>query len=135
MPPASSPAEADAILRCTVTILTRAMTVLELRKALLGSSNPREATMGSFKRPHVFDPLDLEIIDRVYEAAWAHIEGRDPYRDREKDGERQEALRKRIFAVAGHRPVDFDTLCDKVLASMPESWTPTPPKRPPRPLA
>jgi hypothetical protein len=111
------------------------MTVLELRKALLGSSNPREATMGSFKRPHVFDPLDLEIIDRVYEAAWAHIEGRDPYRDREKDGERQEALRKRIFAVAGHRPVDFDTLCNKVLASMPESWTPTPPKRPPRPLA
>ena len=26
--------------------------------------------MGSFKRPGVFGPLDLEIIDRVYEAAW-----------------------------------------------------------------
>jgi len=24
--------------------------------------------MGSLKYPHVFDPLDIEIIDRVYEA-------------------------------------------------------------------
>jgi hypothetical protein len=27
--------------------------------------------MGSFKHPRAFQPLDLEIIDRVYEAAWA----------------------------------------------------------------
>ena len=26
--------------------------------------------MGSFTRPHAFDPLDLEIIDLVYEVAW-----------------------------------------------------------------
>ena len=44
--------------------------------------------MGSFKHPHAFDPLDLEIIDRVYEAAWAQVEARDPSRDRQKDGER-----------------------------------------------
>jgi hypothetical protein len=31
--------------------------------------------MGSFKRPRAFDPLDLEIIDRVYEAAWASYSG------------------------------------------------------------
>jgi len=55
--------------------------------------------MSAFKR--VFAPLDLEIIDRVYEAAWAQIEAREPFRDKQKDGERQEALRKRIFAVAG----------------------------------
>ena len=37
-----------------------------------------------FKRKRVFDPLDLEIIDRVYEAAWAQIEARDFYRDASK---------------------------------------------------
>ena len=80
--------------------------------------------MGSFKRPRAFDSLDLEIIDRVYEVAWAHLEGRDPYRDRAKDGERGEALRKLLFALVGSGQVDFDTLCDKVLASMPEYWLP-----------
>jgi hypothetical protein len=73
--------------------------------------------MSAFKR--VFAPLDLEIIDRVYEAAWAQIEAREPFRDKQKDGERQEALRKRIFAVAGSGNIDFDDLCDKVLATMP----------------
>src|SRR5262249_15143545 len=28
-------------------------------------------------------------MDRVYEAAWAQLEARDPFRDREHDGERQ----------------------------------------------
>jgi hypothetical protein len=30
--------------------------------------------MGCIKRPRAFDPLDLELIDRVYEAAWAQVE-------------------------------------------------------------
>ena len=77
--------------------------------------------MGSFGF-RVFHPLDLEIIDRVYEAAWAQIVARDPLRNTEKDSERQPALRKRLFALAGPGSVDFDTLCDKVLASMPECW-------------
>jgi hypothetical protein len=84
-----------------------------------------EAAMGSFK-PEGFDPLDLEIIDRVYEAAWAQLEAREPFRDREKDGERGEGLRKRIFAFATSGKVDFDTLCDKVLTSKPESSMPAP---------
>jgi hypothetical protein len=29
--------------------------------------------MGSIKRSHAFDPLDLEIIDLVYEVAWGQI--------------------------------------------------------------
>jgi len=87
--------------------------------------------MGSFKR--VFNPLDLEIIDRVYDAVWAHVEARDLYRDTEKDGKRKEAIRKRVFAFAGYGKIDFDTLCDKVLASMPDVWTPTGrPAKPPR---
>ena len=73
------------------------------------------------KRHHVFDPLDLEIIDRVYEAAWAQIEAREPNRDIEHDGDRQEALRKRIFAVAHSGHVDFDTLCESVFADLPKA--------------
>jgi hypothetical protein len=75
--------------------------------------------MGHFKRPRVFHPLDLEIMDRVYEAAWAQIEARDPFRDRNEDGKRQDALRKWLFALATPGPVDFDMLYDKVLARMP----------------
>ena len=80
--------------------------------------------MGSFNRNRVFDPLDLEIIDRVYEAAWAQIEAREPVRDEQRDGERQEGLRKLIFAVASTshlgagNHVDFDNLCDRVLENI-----------------
>jgi hypothetical protein len=80
--------------------------------------------MGSFKRNRLFDPLDLEIIDRVYEAAWAQIEAREPVRDEQRDGDRQEALRKLIFAVASTiqlglgNHVDFDNLCDGVLKNI-----------------
>ena len=77
--------------------------------------------MGSFGF-RVFHPLDLETIDRVYEAAWAQIIARDPFRNTEKDSERQEELRKRLFALAGPGSVDFDTLYDKVLTSLPECW-------------
>ena len=75
--------------------------------------------MGSFRRRH-FDPLDLEIIDRVYEAAWAQLQARDPYRGTAEDAECQEALRKWIFALAIPGQFDFDTLCDKVLAGIPD---------------
>ena len=73
--------------------------------------------MGSFK------PLDLEILDRVYEAAWAALQARDPFRDTDKDGERQESLRKLVFDNTGTGRVDFDILCERVLANMPENWT------------
>ena len=78
--------------------------------------------MGSFKRPRVFHPLDLEIMARVYEAAWAHLEAREPFRDRQKDGELQQVLRKLVFDSAGSDKINFDTLCDRVLASMPDTW-------------
>ena len=66
------------------------------------------------------DPLDLEIIDRVYEAAWAHVEARDLSRARQKDGEWQKALKKLVFALAASGHVDFDSLLDNVLESVPE---------------
>jgi hypothetical protein len=78
--------------------------------------------MGSFKQPQVFLPLDLEIMDRVYEAAWAELEACDPFRDREKDGERGETLRKLVMDQTGTGQVDFDTLLARVVANMPETW-------------
>jgi hypothetical protein len=81
--------------------------------------------MGSFKQ--AFDPFDLEIIDRVYEVAWAHVEASEPGRDIARNGERQRALRKKIFGIArivGSGHVDFDTLTELVLATIPERSKP-----------
>ena len=54
----------------------------------------RSAPMGSDRS--AFDPLDLEIIDRVYEAAWAALIARDPS-DNEEKGRR--AAKKSASAV------------------------------------
>ena len=76
-----------------------------------GLSVTVEVVMGAYKS--VFDPLDLEIIDRVYEAAWAQLQAREPSRNAASDGGRQEALRRKIFGVArilGPGQIDFDML-------------------------
>ena len=78
--------------------------------------------MGSLKRRPAFDPLEVEIIDRVYNAAWAQILARHPGRDIEKVTERQRALRRRLFILADKGPVEFHTLRDRVLATMPEAF-------------
>ncbi len=73
-----------------------------------------------------FDLLDLEIIDRVYEAVWAHIQACQPNRNTASDGLRQEMLRKKIFGIArmlGPGHVDFDTLTEVALATIPERRT------------
>lgn len=75
--------------------------------------------MGSYKHPQVFGPLDLEIIDRVYDAAWAELEAREPFRDRERDEERRDELRKLIMDSTGTGRVEFDALRARVLANMP----------------
>jgi hypothetical protein len=87
-----------------------------------------EAAMG-LKRPHAFDPLDLEIIDLVYEVAWEQISARDPCDDTAEDEERRASLRKRVFDFAGDGGVDFDTLVDRVLANLAEPLRATPTDR------
>ncbi len=67
----------------------------------------------------MFDPLDLAIIDRVYDAAWAQLEAREPFRDKERDGERQDVLRKLIMDDTGTTTIEFDALYD--MADMPQS--------------
>jgi hypothetical protein len=58
----------------------------------------------------------------VYEAAWAQVEARDFTRDESKEEEHKQALRERLFALAGSGPVDFDTLYDKVTADISVPW-------------
>jgi len=74
--------------------------------------------MRSLNLRQTFDPFDLELIDRVHAVACAYIEARDLYRDTEKDDEEQDALRKMMFTCAGTGQLEFDTLCDRVLAGM-----------------
>jgi hypothetical protein len=77
--------------------------------------------MGMYQHHYVFNPLDLEIIDRVYATAWARLEAQEPFRDRERDTTRQETLRKLVFVYArdakggAGNHVVFDALCEQVL--------------------
>jgi hypothetical protein len=67
-------------------------------------------------RPRVFGPLDLEIIDRVYEAACARFEAQVPP-SRPRD-ELRESLRKRVMTCAASGTFDFDSLYEKVCGSL-----------------
>jgi hypothetical protein len=64
----------------------------------------------------------LEIIDRVYEAAWAQLEAREPFRDKGRDDERMDDLRKLVMNNTGAEKVEFEALFARVLADMPEDW-------------
>jgi hypothetical protein len=57
--------------------------------------------VGSYKHPQVFGPLDLEIIDRIYDATWAEVEAREPFRDRERDDDRRPELRRLVMDNTG----------------------------------
>jgi hypothetical protein len=76
---------------------------------------------GSRKRQVKFTSDELDTIDRVCDAAWSQILEQHPQPDREKARERQEALRKRLFVLAGRGVVEFSVLRDRVLATMPET--------------
>src|SRR4029078_2677442 len=67
-------------------------------------------------RPRTFDPLDLEIIDRVYEAACARFEAEMPP-SRPTD-ELRKSLRKRVMTCAASGNLDFNSLCEQVCASL-----------------
>lgn len=71
--------------------------------------------MGSYQHPRVFDPLDLQIIELVYEAAWTQLALRNPSTNPAQH--EQEALRKLIFAIARPGNIEFDSLLDTVLVS------------------
>ena len=74
----------------------------------------------------VLSLIDLEIIEQAYEAVWAEIASREPFRDKAQDNERKVFLRKRSFAMMRKGVTDPAVLADKVLASMPGLWIPPP---------
>ena len=78
--------------------------------------------MGSFKHPHAFDPLDLEIVERVCEAAWAQLQERRPFRNMQTDDERKQTLRKQVMNYAAEGKVEFDALYQKAITEMPDPW-------------
>ena len=79
------------------------------------------------RKPLVFDPLDLEIIDRVFEVAWEQVKAQNLFRDESQDEDRKQALRQMIFTLAPPGHVDFDKLCDLVLPKI--AGPPTPETR------
>lgn len=69
--------------------------------------------MDSESSTPAYDPLDLEIIDRVFEAAWARFVAAAYDRDPGHDEARMAALHKWVFALASH-PVEFDSLLEEI---------------------
>lgn len=74
--------------------------------------------MGSLLRRERFDPFKLEIVERIYEVACRHIEARDLYLATADLAREEQALRKLVFACAANGRLEFDALCDKVLARL-----------------
>ena len=93
------------------------------RHAGLCSSGRREGRHGP--NPRVFDARELLTINRVYEAAWAELDAHDPLPNKLKDDERRRALRKRVCNLAHSRKVEFGTLYQMVLTTIPRNWTTT----------
>jgi hypothetical protein len=55
--------------------------------------------MGSFRHPkQAFDPLDLEIMERALDAAWAIIKARQPLGDQQDDEELRTALSEKLIS-------------------------------------
>jgi hypothetical protein len=72
----------------------------------------------------------LRLSTSSNETALTQIAAREPLSDPSKDLERQEALKKLVFALATHGSVEFDDLLDKVLEHAPcvVSSSPSPPR-------
>lgn len=73
--------------------------------------------MASTNKCTGFDPLDLAIVDSVYQAAWVQLVVRSPALNAEELEKRQQNLHQRVLALAKPGSVDFDTLYERAIAS------------------
>jgi hypothetical protein len=73
-----------------------------------------------FKSPrHELDPLDVEILQRAFDAAWAAIKTNGQYFDFESDEALEAALHCELIEIARFNGVsDPETLRDILLATM-----------------
>ena len=73
-----------------------------------------------FRSPrHELDPLDVEILQRAFDATWAAIKTSGQYFDFESDEALEAALRRELIEIARFNDVsDPETLRDILLANM-----------------
>jgi hypothetical protein len=69
------------------------------------------------------DPLDLELVRRVYDAVLTELEEQNPRRDFAGDHQRRSILRRRVMAAVRSGDLDEDALRDHVIATLPQFWT------------
>jgi hypothetical protein len=71
-------------------------------------------------RSNELDPLDHEILERAFEAAWEAIKGSGRHSDTESDEKLELALRRELIEIARLNGVsDPETLKEVLLASAP----------------
>jgi hypothetical protein len=77
--------------------------------------------MSFYKLPrNELDPLDNEILERAFDAAWEAIKASGQNFDAESDEELEAALRRELIEIARFNGVsDPEALKDILLASMP----------------
>ena len=73
--------------------------------------------MASTNKCTGFDPLDLAIVDSVYQAAWVQLVVRSPALNAEELEKRQQNLHQRVLAFATPGSADFDTLYERAISS------------------
>ena len=79
----------------------------------LSSPQPTEPSKSAF------DPLDLEIIEQVYDAVWDAVRVNDPFRNLRLDDELKASIRRVLFACAAIQGTnDPDGLKEAVLSTL-----------------
>ena len=68
---------------------------------------------------HELDPLDLEILERAFDATWAAVKGNDRHVEFESDEGLEPSLRRELIEIAYFNEVsDPETLRDMVLSKL-----------------
>ena len=70
---------------------------------------------------HKLDPLDREILERAFDAAWSAVKENDPPIDFDSDEGLEAILRRELIEIARFNGVsDPETLRDILLARLPQ---------------
>jgi hypothetical protein len=75
---------------------------------------------------HQFDPLDREILERAFDAAWSAVKGHDLPTDFDSDEGLEAILRRELIEIACFNGVsDPESLRDILLTRLPAATHPT----------
>jgi len=79
-----------------------------------------------FRPPrYELDPLDLEILERAFDATWAAVKGTDRPVEFDSDEDLEAILRRELIEIAYFNGVsDPETLRDMVLSRLPPGSEP-----------